>query len=135
VIAAALVATAVWLAVRRRETPESLERKRLAALRASGRLGDALVTDVNENELFYTYTMRGIQYSTSQNVSLFRDRLPENLEVLIGSQGMKYSTKNPTDSMLICQEWSGLRVSAPVVQIKSGESPNGNLSAKRQVAS
>jgi hypothetical protein len=150
IVAVALVAVAVWLAVRRRETPESLERKRLAALHADGRLGDALVTDVHEDELYFTYTMRGIQYTASQNVRLFRDRLPENLEVLVGSQGMKYSTKNPVDSMLICEEWSGLKASAPVVPF--GSLTNGNFvrnaaqnpalgegsveqSAKRQAAS
>lgn len=116
VVAGALLALAVWVAVRRRETPESMEHKRLAALQAHGRLGDALVTDVHENQLFYTYTLRGIQYATSQNVALFRDRLPENLETLVGSQGMKYSTTNPVDSMLICAEWSGLRVPARVVE-------------------
>jgi hypothetical protein len=38
-----------------------------------------------------------------------RDLLPAEPERLIGWSGMKYSSNNPANSILICEEWSGLR--------------------------
>ena len=116
-VAAVIVVAALWLIFRRRETPEARERRRRQTLHATGRIGEAMVTGASENEIYYEYTIRGVQYSTCQDVSALRDRLPEDLGLLAGSAGMKYSTKNPVHSMLICEEWSGLRTPGRVVEI------------------
>jgi len=108
-VAVPVVAVALWFAFRRRESPEALERRRRQMLHNDGRIGEAQVTGAGENEIFYEYVIQGVHYSASQDVTSLRDRLPEDLERLIGSAGMKYSIKNPVQSMLICEEWSGLR--------------------------
>ena len=109
-IASAAVLWAAWSLHRRRSsTPEKREQKRRLALHANGRIGDALVTEATGDALFYTYTIRGVQYEACQDISSLRDLLPESPDRLVGMAGMKYSTRNPADSILLCEEWSGLR--------------------------
>jgi hypothetical protein len=119
--AGALIALALWIAVRRRATPEKREQRRRLQLHATGRLGDALVTETEGNLLYYSYSIRGVQYTASQDVSALRgtaewngSRLPEDLSRLIGPCGMKYVSNNPANSILLCEEWSGLRIPARV---------------------
>ena len=108
--AAGLVALAVWIAVKRHTTPEKREKRRRLHLHTRGRLGDALVAEVDENLLYYSYSIRGVHYTASQDVGALRDRLPEDLSRLIGPSRMKYDSNNPGNSILLCEEWSGLRV-------------------------
>jgi hypothetical protein len=108
-LAAGLATLAVWVIRRKSSTPEKREQRRRLTLHVTGRLGDALITEGNEENLFYTYTVRGVQYAASQNITSLRSLLPSEPERLIGMAGMKYSTRNPADSMLLCEEWSGLR--------------------------
>jgi hypothetical protein len=70
------------------------------------------VNEVGENLLYYAYSIRGVQYTASQDVSTLRELLPEDLSRVIGPSGMKYATNNPANSILLCEEWSGLRVPA-----------------------
>lgn len=90
-------------------TPEKKERKRRLDLNRYGRLGDALVTEATESMLYYSYSVRGVQYEASQDVSSLRDLLPSDLDRLFGPASLKYSPRNPANSILICEEWSGLR--------------------------
>ena len=112
-LAAGLVALAVWIAVKRHTTPEKREKRRRLRLHKTERLGDALVNEIGEDLLYYTYTLRGVQYTASQDVTALRDRLPEDLSRLIGTSGMKYDSNNLGNSILLCEEWSGLRVPSP----------------------
>lgn len=107
--AAALTALAFWIIRRMRTTPEQRERKRRLLVHQTGRLGDAQITEVAENTLFYSYVARGVQYATSQDVTAMCDRLPRNLERLIGPAGLKYMVNNPANSIVVCEEWNGLR--------------------------
>jgi hypothetical protein len=42
-----------------------------------------------------------------------RDQLPDDTERLGGMVTIKYSGQNPANSILICEEWSGLRLPPP----------------------
>jgi hypothetical protein len=90
-------------------SPEKRERKRRLELHQSGRLGDALITEASEAMLYYSYSVGGVQYEASQDVSALRERLPVEPERVIGPASLKYSSRNPGNSILICEEWSGLR--------------------------
>src|ERR1051326_5435466 len=92
-----------------RGNPEKRERRRRLYLHQHGRLVDALITEATETMLYYSYSVRGVQYEASQDISALRDRLPIAPERLIGPAGLKYSSKNPANSILVCEEWSGLR--------------------------
>ena len=109
-LAIVLIALAIYVALRVHGTPEKRERKRRLYVNRTGRLGDALVTEVSEATIYYSYSIRGVQYTASQDVSTLSDRLPEDSERLIGVVSLKYAPKNPANSILICEEWSGLRI-------------------------
>lgn len=111
-VAFALAALALWTAFRSRMTPEKRERRRRLAVNTTGRLGDAFITEASEENLFYTYSVRGVSYAASQDITTLRDRLPGAPERLIGPTGMKYSTRNPANSILLCEEWTGLRAAS-----------------------
>ena len=110
--AAALIGLAVWILIRQRSTPEKRERRRRLHIHTRGRLGDALVTEVEEGLLYYSYSVGGVQYTASQDVSALRDLLPSDANRLVGPCSMKYVSNNPANSILLCEEWSGLRAPA-----------------------
>ena len=62
-----------------RITPEERERLRRADLAAYGKMGDATLVDYRGNNLFYSYLVRGVEYTASQEVSSLQDRLPVDL--------------------------------------------------------
>jgi hypothetical protein len=109
VLVAGLVALAAWMVFRTRGTPEKRERQRRLAVHHRGRIGDAMINEVTADALYYSYSVGGVQYEASQDITALRDRLPAEPERLIGWSGMKYSSNNPANSILICEEWSGLR--------------------------
>jgi len=110
-VGAGTISFGIRLALRMMQTnPEKREQKRRLELHRHGRLGDALITEAADGMLYYSYSVRGVQYEASQDVSALRHLLPTELERLIGPASLKYSSKNPGNSILICEEWSGLRV-------------------------
>jgi hypothetical protein len=111
-LAAALIALAIFIALRVHGTPEKRERKRRLSVNKLGRLGDAMITEATGEVIYYSYSIRGVQYTASQDVAALRERLPADPEKLIGIASLKYSPNNPANSILICEEWSGLRVKA-----------------------
>jgi len=106
------VLLAMWRVVHSRLTPEKREQRRRLDINLNGRLGDALLTECHENTLYYTYEVRGVHYTASQDISTLRDQLPAAPERLGGMVNMKYAAQNPANSILLCEEWSGLRVAA-----------------------
>jgi hypothetical protein len=104
---------AMWRAVRSRLSPEKREQRRRLDINLNGRLGDALLTECDENTLYYTYQVRGVHYAASQDISALRDQLPGAPDRLGGMVNMKYAAQNPANSILLCEEWSGLRAAPP----------------------
>jgi hypothetical protein len=110
-LAVALLALAGWIAFRMvRNNPEKRERRRRLHVNRNGRLGDAMVTEISDSLLFYRYTVHGVDYSASQDIATLRDKLPPDPGKLVGLANLKYQPKNPANSIVICEEWSGLRV-------------------------
>jgi hypothetical protein len=116
-VAIALIALAIWIAMRVHGTPEKRERKRRLNVNRQGRLGDAMISEATESTLYYFYTVRGVHYTASQDISTLQKYVPENPQRLIGVAGLKYSSKNPANSILVCEEWSGLRKVANVEEV------------------
>jgi hypothetical protein len=108
-LAAILIAVAIVIALRVHGTPEKRERKRRLNVNRQGRLGDALITEATDSVIYYTYSLRGVQYTASQDVTALRDQLPAEPDRMIGVASLKYAPNNPANSILICEEWSGLR--------------------------
>jgi hypothetical protein len=108
-VAVALVVVAILVVLRVRGSPEKRERKRRLAVHRQGRLGDALITEATGETLYYSYSIRGVQYTASQDITSLRERLPAEPERLIGVASLKYAPNNPANSILVCEEWSGIR--------------------------
>ena len=106
----ALMAYRAWQ--KSRISPQERERKRREALVASGKMGDATLTEVREGLLFYAYMVRGVEYTASQDVTQLKERVPTDLSTL-GAVSLRYDPKNPANSIVVAESWSGLRVSEP----------------------
>lgn len=111
---AVVVISLVVLRVRRRKSPEELERLRRQLVSQSGRVADGVVLELHENTVFYTYKVRGIEYDAAQEISQLRHLLPAEEHRLIGAVNLKYIPDNPANSIVIAEEWCGLRVSPPL---------------------
>ncbi len=109
-VASAGVGVGVHLLMRWRRKPKDKEKRRRLAVNQHGRIGDATITDMQDDTVFYSYSVRGVSYTASQDVASLRDRMPADMERLIGrAASLKYSPQNPANSILICELWSGLR--------------------------
>ena len=93
-----------------RVTPEERERRRRAALAAHGKMGDAVLVEVHDDLLSFTYAVRGVEYTAWQDISRLGERIPKDLSS-IGAVAVKYDPKNPANSIVLAEDWSGLRVS------------------------
>jgi hypothetical protein len=105
-----------------RITPEERERRRRAALVLTGKMGDATISEMRGELVFYSYDVRGVEYIASQDLSLLKDYLPTDLSVLIGSVSVRYDPKNPANSIVLAEDWTGLRVHGKLEEVKSQRS-------------
>jgi len=103
-----LAASLLWFYLRRKPTPEELERRRRAAIHANGKLGDAEVIEIEGVAVVYSYSVGGVGYTASQDVTVFEAQLPENTMTLIGPALVKFDPRNPANSIVICEDWNGL---------------------------
>lgn len=73
-------------------------------------MGDATVVEIRGDDLlFYNYAVRGVEYTASQDLSALKPYLPTELSILVGPVCVKYDAKNPANSIVLSEEWSGLR--------------------------
>jgi hypothetical protein len=118
-VALALAGLLIWKFLRRKPSPEELEKRRRTLLNASGKLGDAEVIDVEGAGIVYSYSVRGVGYTAAQDVTSLESLLPENTMTMIGPALVKFDPRNPANSIVLCEEWSGLggRVRARTDQV------------------
>lgn len=121
VLTAAAAASAAALALflrSRRKTPAERERQRRLKVNALGRICDASIVEVRDHyddtgrpvrHIHYLYTVGGVTYNAAQDISALRSLVQSN-RVLEGSPtSVKYDPHNPSNSIVICELWSGLR--------------------------
>jgi hypothetical protein len=110
-VSLALIAAGSFVILRIRRKPKDREKLRRMEVNMNGRLGDATITDINEDAIFYEYFVAGLTYTASQDISQLRELIPADSHRLIGRPAsLKYSSQNPANSILVCEEWSGLRL-------------------------
>jgi hypothetical protein len=102
----ALMGYRAWL--KSRVPPEELERQRRRMLVATGKMGDATLIEVRDMLLFYSYDVRGVEYTASQDVSRLAEFLPAELPLSLPVV-VRYNPRNPANSIVVAEEWSGLR--------------------------
>ncbi len=101
-----LIGYRAWRASR--VTPEERERRRRAILVRQGKMGDATLVEIHDDLLFYSYLVRGVEYTASQDVSLLKQLVPGDLST-VGPLSVKYDARNPANSIVLAEEWSGIR--------------------------
>jgi hypothetical protein len=112
-VSIAALGALIYILRRLRRNPKDKEKRRRLQVNQGGRLGDATITEVHESTIFYEYSVRGVLYTASQDVTQLREQIPTDLERLIGPVSLKYSPQNPANSIILCEGWSGLRGVVP----------------------
>ena len=133
--ALAAVAMIVYAFLRPEGDPEAEERRRRLHLNQIGRIAEGQVVDLVENpaeppkprkRLFgigarpladlrprhlvsYSYAISGVVYHTAQDITGLESQV--RLDRLVPGQpaSVKYDPSNPVDSILVADDWSGLR--------------------------
>jgi len=136
VLAAMVVIAALayaWLFGRKRDSKE-MERERRSYLNRIGRIVDGHVVEIveraaeqdagprahaaklkaisktmNHRLLLYSYSISGVTYEAAQDITGLEEQVC--LERVVAGQpvGVKYDPSNPSNSILIADDWSGLR--------------------------
>jgi hypothetical protein len=123
---ASVSAFAAWLMMRKRPTPEELEKARRAFLVESGRIVDGMLLDSYQvpaedgrplTMLLYSYSIGGVNYECSQDVTLLSPRIDVS-KVRAGFPcSVRYQPGNPQNSIIVAEGWSGLREGLPQLPI------------------
>ena len=118
---AAIAGVAAYRMTRRKPTPEELEATRRSFLAANGHITDGSLLDATPNlthphTLIYSYSVGGVEYECTQDISaliaglkLTSPGLP-NLDVplLDLPVQVRYNIANPGDSIVVAETWNGL---------------------------
>jgi len=109
VVLVILLAVAGYRAWQRsRVTADERERRRCAHLVAIGKINDARLVEIRENLVFYSYGVRGVEYTASQDLSQFLDVTAFDFSG-VSAMSVKYDPRNPANSIAVAKDWSGLR--------------------------
>ncbi|WP_321475626.1 hypothetical protein [uncultured Paludibaculum sp.] len=105
-----LAALAIYIVFQRRLTPVEKERRRRVFVNRGNRTIEGVITEAGEDLIHFQYELRGVMYFASQDVTALRTLLPPHPDRLIGAVSVKYDPRNPANSIVICEDWSGLTV-------------------------
>jgi hypothetical protein len=135
---AGLGAAALWLVLRKRPTVEELECARRRFLVQSGRLVDGMLLDICEVEvppeskadsgrtltmLVFSYRIGGVDYECSQDITNMGE-IVEAAQVRAGFPcTIRYQPGNPQNSIVVAEEWTGMRAGLPVLPVFEDPDP------------
>ena len=118
VLGAATAASISWYRMTRKEPdPEEVERERRSYLASSGRIVDGSITetrsadeneDATPNTLIYRYRIAGVTYECAQDVTPLAERV-RHIRTDLPIQ-VRFDPRNPGDSIVVAEAWSGLRI-------------------------
>jgi hypothetical protein len=127
----AMATVAVWMALRKRPTPEELELARRQLLVQTGRLVDGMLLDICAVDaadgrtltmLMFSYRIGGVDYECSQDITLMAS-VVDAARVRAGFPcTVRYQPGNPQNSIVVAEGWSGLREGLP--QLRTFDSPD-----------
>ena len=108
--------------------PDEIEKQRRAYLNQVGRIVEGQITDfveLAESELegkkgqaksnghrklvYYSYSISGVSYETAQDITTLEGHAGMNRVIAGLPASVKYDPSNPSNSILIADDWSGLR--------------------------
>ena|ERR1019366_7115 len=128
----ALAGVALWMVLRKRPTAEELERLRRGFLVQSGRLVDGMLLDICDIEaedgrtltmLLYNYRIAGVDYECSQDITDMGE-VVDAAQVRAGFPcSVRYQPGNAQNSIVVAEEWTGLRAGLPVLPVYDDPDP------------
>ncbi len=107
--------------------PDETERQRRAYLNQIGRIVEGQITDLVEvaedgarrkstkevdgrrKLVCYSYSISGVSYETAQDITSLEGRAGMERIITGLPASIKYDPSNPSNSILIADDWSGLR--------------------------
>ena len=107
--------------------PDEIERQRRAYLNQIGRIVEGQITDLVEvaedkarskgnkepdgrrKLVCYSYSISGVSYETAQDITSLDGRAGMERIITGLPASIKYDPSNPSNSILIADDWSGLR--------------------------
>ncbi len=108
-----------YVARKTRKSPSQRELERRQRISLTGRITDGTVIDVHEIEetnqqpgaqlVIYHYDVAGVSYECSQDVTTLRHYVDLHSCRLGLPASIKYDPQNPGNSIVIAEDWSGLR--------------------------
>jgi hypothetical protein len=128
----AMAGVALWLVLHKRPTAEELERMRRRFLVQSGRLVDGMLLDICDVEaedgrtlimLLYSYRIAGVDYECSQDITDMGE-VVDAAQVRAGFPcSVRYQPGNAQNSIVVAEEWTGLRAGLPVLPVYDDPDP------------
>lgn len=111
------VVVAIFLKLRRKKDPAEVERLRRLALGRTGRITAGEITGLIEPDaenatplqLVYRYEVSGVSYEVAQDVSTMPQVVAKAQHLVGKAISAKYEMKHPSNSIVICEDWSGIR--------------------------
>ena len=109
------MASALFL-LRRRRTPAELEKLRRLEINKCGRISAGRVVDMLEAEkagsksalVVYSYEVAVVTYEAAQDLSALPEIAARARFFSGRTASVKYDPKRPTNSIIACEDWSGL---------------------------
>lgn len=109
--------TVAYRKLRRKIDPDELERLRRMDLARTGRIISGEITGLIEPEdgnkspllLVYRYDTAGVTYEVTQDVSMMPQVAAEATRLIGKTISVKYEMKHPSNSIVVCEQWSGIR--------------------------
>ena len=130
---AVLGGSTLWLLLRKRPTAEELERARRDFLVQSGRIVDGMLLDTCTVDgedgatltlLLFNYRIGGVDYECSQDITHMSGTV-DHRRVRVGFPcSVRYQPGNPQNSLVVAEQWSGLREGLPVLPVFDDPEPN-----------
>lgn len=128
--AAVAVAAGAWMVRRvvraRRKSPEELERLRRLQVNQQGRITTGQVIDLVDTAtagrasrlVVYQYELAGVNYEASQDLAALPAAWTLATQALGEMVSIKYSPRTPTNSIVACESWCGLKARLNAVESK-----------------
>lgn len=118
-----------WSKMRKRPTEEELERQRRQQLVKTGRIIDGTILDISDVDaaesgrpggmqlILYKYEIAGVVYECSQDVTHLKDHVNIYECRLSFPCSVRYDPHTPSNSIVVAEEWSGIRDTANSVPV------------------
>jgi hypothetical protein len=88
--------------------PHSTPAKYNSGTSSGAKIAATAPTNGTQRLIYYTYSISGVTYETAQDVTGLEERLHLKRAAVGQTASVKYDPSNPSNSILLADDWSGL---------------------------